>query len=640
VKQSFQIVKWGRIKPFLDKKYKFNTIDIETVDNELFILGYTFKGKHYIELDDFYTQLHNLLIASVQSNMDILTWSRYDNTHLIKLLLNQFDPVERKSILNRIGKVTPLCSYQYRDFKITLQNVIKDSMIFQIIGSDERSKTVTIYNLKNLYDTDLVTTATNYNLGYYSKLGEEYHIIDKTRFHTDSEYRRMVIEANRLDNVVLIDIAKNMLKTFKSIAGYYPKTIFTNGSLARSYLLAVKGADECKDLNFKIKFGMQKLFHELLEYSMKSYHGGKIESYVLGYTPNAKIIDITSAYPYAMSLLPKMTNKIVQSSDLEELKSYYYAFIKCKIWVHDMNLIHPISVENPINKSNISPWGYMEATITKIEYDYMISKGCKIEVIDYVAVVHEDTYPYRDLVQTLFDNRMKTKKSNVSLSQMYKTILNSLYGITYELTDMYEEDKAGNINWVGYRAGDLFNSVTASYITAFTRTYLSKVSHDIVLNGGKVLLNMTDSIIFKGSTNLDVFSEEKILGKFEPPTLIKDVYILGAGRYEYRDEIKNKYVIKNRGFSVSVKGKSFYSQFDLNTKFKIDHKTFVTSFKATTKKYSFEKMGYLIPDDYEINPFNLGGKRILKKSNVDINTDLIDTLPVYLDEFIYKKALN
>ena len=69
---------------------------------------------------------------------------------------------------------------------------------------------------------------------------------------------------------------------------------------------------------------------------------------------------------------------------------------------------------------------------------------------------------------------------------MFKTILNSLYGITFELTDIYMEDDKNVIQWLGLRAGDYFNSVIASYITSFTRTYLSEVSHNIIENGGSL----------------------------------------------------------------------------------------------------------------------------------------------------------
>lgn len=638
MKNASQIVKWGRVKPFLDKTYRFNTIDIETVDNELFLFGYTKNRKHYTIESDFFKVFHEFIIENVQENKDVLTWSRYDNTHLIKLILAQFESDEIQDILLRIDKVTPLCSYEYLGFTFTMVNVIKDSIIFKVTDLNGAEKHCVIYNLKNLYDTDLLKTAENYELKYYSKLGEEFHIIDKNRYYDDETYRKMVIESNRLDNIVLLDIAKNMLQTFKKISGHLPKSIYTNGSLARSYLLAYRGTEGSRALNFKSLFNGSELFNDLLDYSMKSYHGGKIESYVLGYIPKAKIIDITSAYPYAMSLLPKLTNRVIKSTNPNLIKNYFYAFIRCEFTIDDPNLIHPVLVENPINKSNISPYGYMNTTITKISYDYLISKGVKIKVFDFVAVEHEEEYPYKEIVDTLFNNRLKYKKTNPSLSNMYKTILNSLYGITFELTDVYHEHE-NEIVWKGYRAGDYFNSVIASYITDFTRTYLSEVSHNIIENGGEVFLNMTDSIIFEGSCTLDVFSSEKILGKFEAPTLIKDVYILGAGRYEYRDEFTEKYTIKNRGFSVSVKDKSFYGSIKLNEEIKIGHKTFVTSFKATTKKYSFEKMGYLIDDTYNINPFNLGGKRVIKNSNVNLNKEYIKTYPVYLDEFIYKKAL-
>ena len=148
----------------------------------------------------------------------------------------------------------------------------------------------------------------------------------------------------------------------------------------------------------------------------------------------------------------------------------------------------------------------------------------------------EGVYPYKNLVYYLFKNRMKYSKTNKSVSEMFKTIINSLYGITFELTDVYKENE-DEINWEGYRAGDFFNPVIASYITAFIRTYISEVSYNIIQNGGEVYLNMTDSIIYNGEITLDIFSNEKVLGKFEMPTEINDIIILGAGRYEYKEGV-------------------------------------------------------------------------------------------------------
>src|SRR5690606_37841929 len=105
--------------------------------------------------------------------------SRYDNTHLIKLILSK---VENKNEINkyllRIGKISPIYEYSFKSFTFTLENIIKDSMIFKITDRNNRSVRVIIYNLKNLFTSDLETTAKNYNINYYSKVGEEYHIID------------------------------------------------------------------------------------------------------------------------------------------------------------------------------------------------------------------------------------------------------------------------------------------------------------------------------------------------------------------------------------------------------------------------------------------------------------------------------
>lgn len=637
MKLASEIIKWGVIKPFFDKSYSFNSIDVETVDNELFIFGYTLNGKYYYSEDKFYDVFHYLLLESIRNKRDILTWSRYDNTHILKMLLSKIENEEKiYKILRRVGKVSPVYAYKYKNYDITLNDIIKDSFIFTISDNKNKPRRITIYNLKNLYQDGLEKVAKNYGLDYYSKLGEEYHIIDKERYYRDNEYKRMVLLSNELDNRVIIDIAKIMLENFRKFAGVYPKTIYTNGSIARSYLLAYKEI-RVKDLQFKSLFGKSIYFNDLLDYSMRAYHGGKIESYVLGYIPKAKIIDITSAYPYALSNLPKLTNKVQYHLGTTLLDSFYYAFIRCDIIINNENFIHPIIVKNPINQANISPYGYIEnVIITKIEYDYLIENGVEVIVKDFYGIEHIDNvYPYKNLVNHLFENRMKYRKTNISVSDMFKTIINSLYGITYELTDIYEE-KGDEIIWKGYRAGDFFNPVIASYITAIIRTYLSKVSYNIIQNGGDVYLNMTDSIIYNGDITLDVFSEKKVLGKFEKPTEIRDIIILGAGRYEYREEFGDKYVIKNRGFSVKRKDRSFYSNFNLKGEFRIKTREFVSSFKATTKKFNFKDMGHLLDSDYVINPFNLGGKRIVENYNVDLRKEYTRTRPVKLERGVIK----
>lgn len=624
MKYAHEIVKWGKVKRFENKSFTFYSLDIETIDGDVFLIGSNTKGKYKYTLNRFYDYLHSVIIEAVQNNATIVTWTRYDNTFIIKTLLEHLSEAEQLEILSKIGRISPLYSWSYNNFSITLDNIIADNVILSVTDDFSRSKKVNILNLKNLFPkSDLLKASKDYGLKYYSKLGEEYHRIDKARFKSDPEYRSMVIKANELDNKVVIDLADKLIANYFMITGEYPRTIYTAGSLARAYLLTMKDVH----FNYSSLYRRNKHFENLLDYSMRSYHGGKIESYVLGYISKAKIIDITSAYPDSLSKLPRLTKKVIKSNDIKELDKYFYAFINCTITITDPNFIHPISIPSPTNSANISPWGTFDAIITKPEYDYLLAHNVKIIVHDFYAIVSiNDSYPYKNMIEELFSERIKTKKTNVALSELYKLILNSLYGITYELTDVFDTDG----EWIGFRAGDFFNPVIASYITALTRVKLSEASNNVIENKGNVYLNMTDSLIYSGKLTLDIFSKEKILGTFEPPTVISDILILGAGRYEYKNDFTGDYTIKTRGFSVKKKKESFYGKLPLTRETVIKNKTLVTFFKATTKKFNFKRLGHIIEEDYVIDPFNLGGKRIICDLDVNLKVEYTKTKPIKL----------
>lgn len=630
-----EILTWGKIKPFFKEFYRFNTIDIETIDNKLFILGCTKKDKYYYYTDNFYNNFHDLLISSIRSNSDILSWSRYDNTHLLKLIFSNIPENERDKVLNRIGKISPIYEYEYNGFNFTIQNVIKYSVVYKITDRKKKSKNVTIYNLKNLFTTDLENTAKNYEINWYSKLGEEYHIIDRKRFIYDKTYQKMVIKSNELDNKVLSAIAYALLENFKSITNVYPKTIFTAGSIARSFLMAFR--DEFGDagqLSFKSIFKNinDDISNQLLDYAMRSYYGGKVEVYKIGYIKEGYMTDKNSAYPYALSLLPKLTDRIVFDKDTENLKKYFYAFIKCNIFIEDEQFNHPIIIKSPTGNINLSPYGYLKnVIITKIEYDYLIENNIIVDVIDYIAVEHEDEYPYKKIVDLLIQGRYTTDKK--AIADLYKTVVNCLYGITCELTPIYKEDEKNVISLKGYRAGDFMNPIIASYITAIIRTDLSNIDNNILKNGGELILNMTDSIFYNGNITLDIFSKTKILGKYSIPQKLKNIYVLGTGRYQYEDAESGIFTVKNRGFTAIKNTEGFYNEIRLTEKIIIPTTIFVTIFKSTTEKYDFNSLGNITEEEYTIQPFNLGGKRIIKNKNINLNKEFTTTSPLYLDEY-------
>src|SRR5690606_28257138 len=128
--------------------------------------------------DNFYEEFHSFLLECIRSKRDVLTWTRYDNTHLLKLILSKCDKKSVNKILLRVGKITPIYEYVWGNYQITLVNIIKDSMIIKFDDGVSKARQVTLYNLKNLYQDGLEQVAKSYHIDYYSKLGEEYHIID------------------------------------------------------------------------------------------------------------------------------------------------------------------------------------------------------------------------------------------------------------------------------------------------------------------------------------------------------------------------------------------------------------------------------------------------------------------------------
>src|SRR5690606_25494004 len=250
-------------------------------------------------------------------------------------------------------------------------------------------------------------------------------------------------------------------------------------------------------INFYHMYKDNPYYDKLLDYAMKSYHGGKIDSYVIGYVGDAYVADITTAYPSVISELPELTQNVKYITGDNGIENYYYAFIRCNVYIPKSDFIHPLIVQSPISPVNISPQGFMKnIIITKPEYDYLQKYKNKynlsIEVIDYIAIEHNNNLIFKNLVYDLFNKRLTYKKEgNNVLADLTKTIINSLYGITYELTPIYEINDDDDIEKTGLRAGDFFSPVCASYITAKTRWLLSDGSMNIIENGGKIYLRMT-----------------------------------------------------------------------------------------------------------------------------------------------------
>jgi len=666
MKLASEIVKAGKLKNFINEKKKdFIGIDIETIDNNIFLIGcYDLENKYTYTQNNFIDFLFSKLIYCCKNNSHIATWTKYDNTQILKILLDELkDEKLINDVLNKINKISgrynkrlkkyiepPLLTFNYKTFIITVENVIRECILFRIIDKDNNSKLVWSYNIKNMYPNyTLEEVCKDANFNYYSKISLDSHIINKKSFN-NKEYQEKVLLSNRLDSRVAKDLAYKLEEDFFTIFKSYPNNLISAGSLARSSVIALSKLLDKPinklNINDILDLKNNELHKKLLDYSMRAYHGGKIDSYVIGYTKKAYIIDITSAYPSALYDLKGFDDIHIDYKTIIDfdIDYYDYLFIKCNLNIKNENLSTPFIIENPLNNaSNLSPYGHLQnIVITKYEYEFILQnqKDIEMEVIDLIGIkCYGDYSIYRYIIDKLFNLRIQYKNQNMNtISNLLKLIINSLYGINYELTDTHKIDSQDKIINIGYRSGDFFNPIIASHITSKTRTEISIMNNIIIERGGKVLLNMTDSIMYEGANVEDLCSKEKVLGKFDYPQEITDIIILGCGRYEYKED--TKFVVKTRGFTADKKNTSFYTEVLTNGGIIKNH-NFITAFKATTyskkfkRDFTYKDLGLIFEDEYILNPFNLGGKRLIENYNVDLRIERTDTKAVYLSKSLY-----
>ena len=667
MKLASEIVKVGKLKNFINEKAKnFIGLDIETIDNNIFLIGcYDLDNKYTYALDNFIDFLFSKLIYCCKNNSHIATWTKYDNTQILKILLDELkDEALINSVLNKINKISarynkrlkkytepPLLTFKYKTFIINVENIIRDCILFRIIDKNNNSKIVWSYNIKNMYPNyTLEEVCKDAKFDYYSKISIDSHIIDKEKFTTNKQYRKTVLLSNNLDSRIAKDLAYKLESDFFTIFKSYPNNLISAGSLARSSVIALSKLLDKPinklNINDILDLKNNDLHKKLLDYSMRAYHGGKIDSYVIGYTKKAYIIDKKSAYPSALYNLKGFDDiHIDYKTTIDfDIDYYDYLFIKCNLNVKNENLSTPFIIENPLNNaSNLSPYGHLQnIVITKYEYEFILQnqKDIETEVIDLFGIkCYGDYSIYHYIIDKLFNLRLHYDKLGMyTVANLLKLIINSLYGITYELTDTYKMDVKNNIVNIGYRSGDFFNPIIASHITSKTRTDISVMNNIIVERGGKVLLNMTDSVMFEDADVTDLCSKEGVLGMFDYPQEITDIIILGCGRYEYKKDAKFK--VKTRGFTADKKNTSFYTEVLTNGGVIKNH-NFITPFKATTyskkfkRNFTYKDLGLIFEDEYVLNPFNLGGKRLIENYNVDLRIERTDTKTVYLSKSLY-----
>lgn len=381
---------------------------------------------------------------------------KYDEGSILHLLPSM--------ALNEI-RIYGKCEYN----GIRFRSIPKKELVLTHI---QTKQSVAFYDIAQFYGTSLNKAALYY-------LGKEKIDIEtktftpeyvKKNWHTIVKYCIQDAKLTQELADYFIDILINEFEV-------YPQKLYSTG-----YITGIHFSRVCDVIDVN---RLWNGYRDCLEYAYNSYAGGKFETYQRGFGEFYQY-DINSAYPYEIANLQDIRNaEILESKEYQPNATY--GFIKCILYIDNDYSPIPLKIDNV----NRYPVGIFKKTITKNEYDYLIARGDKIDIINAWWLFCDGTKPYQNEINRLFELKRKFKNTDKLRYMLVKILLNSFYGKFIQVTEKQRD--TGKI----YECGYLFNPIYASVITANVRLKLSEICDKFPDN---IVAVHTDSII----TNLDL----------------------------------------------------------------------------------------------------------------------------------------
>ena len=731
-------------------------------------------------------------------NLSLAYWNRLDPFVIFRLLLKEVDKKRQDRALKHFSKiggewhrksgkwiVEPVVEVEYYDYKFGIKNAIRSCIeFFYYRKGSKELKTVWAYDIAQLYPSGLEKEAST-RLEYYSKVDKSAHLVDWDRFKREKDYRdNIVLKSNELDSRAVHDLAYIIQLDFKNAFGFYPKSLVSQGSFARSAIVAEihrelksKYKDEKKLfasilkeiqsiglINYKDKWAKEygkEFYKDMESLFTEAYSGGYIEAIRYGYADKGYYADIASAYPAIIKDLYDLRGaKIVHGQGVPTPLPYSYVFMRGVVDIPAEVQFHTVTVKHWLNKeTNIRPVGTFRASYTYEEREFLLSQGATFKDEHYYMIITQGKLsPLAKVCLKFIELRKQLKEQGSSSEHMAKIAVNSIYGILFEAVDTYEQiakekmvvlekfrddtlkellnhykkrlnlepiesdlksiyDKEyRNIKtkWhskdgisledlknelsekglhlendhpadimnellelyelnniisreesqiiddvirAGYRAGEFWNPLYASIITSRTRLLMAKGAKAIEESGGKVILLMTDSILWQGSADMlpkEYVRDIKTLGYFEKPEAVKDIVCLGSGRYGYTNKY-GTYTAKKRGLNVTdIHSPDGVPLDDFNwanaltimqktgkTDIQVNVRTLVSAgLVVHNHSYSVDDLGRVVTDT-KVVPAVVGkNKRYYDSSIQDphkLATTLVDTRSIEINPYMFGK---
>nr|WP_280924480.1 DNA polymerase [Nitrosopumilus ureiphilus] len=342
-----------------------------------------------------------------------------------------------------------------------------------------------------------------------------------------------------MDCIMTRELADYWLDTFFNAYKFYTANWVSSGYLAEKVLI-YNDVDIPRFVDSA---------YEIQDLAWKSFYGGRFELIQRGFIGECYIYDINSAYPYALTFLPDITNgKWIHSTRINPKASI--GFFHIRAFVSDQVKISPFPFRTKNNRI-IYPSGEFETFVTLEELKAVVDDPrIKYKIIESQQFIanQNTTYPFKDFINSQYQKRLQLQKEQNVLERAIKIILNSVYGKMAQRT-----------NGV---MGNLFNPIMSSYITGFARAQLYKFVRDNDLEKDVVAF-ATDSVACrKKIQNLN----SKKLGEMKLDKYGNDTFFLSNGFYFINGVWKNRGIgydterkieIEHLGVKINKKGQLY-----------------------------------------------------------------------------------